>query len=1188
MLFAVKMTIVIIFLLSFLYVPGATGEKNDISAATETPSESSRINDDEDTSESTTHVSKESTSVPEQTVKPDTSAATEIPSQSSSITDEGETVKVITHVPQESTSMTERLTTPDTSTASEKPPEPSQVKDDKETSELTTYIPKESTSVTEPANMPDTSTSTDTTSESFSVTAEEETSEVITDVSQDSTLMSERTTKPATSIAMKTPSESSPVNDDEITSKFTAYIPKESTSVTEPSNMPATDTTSESFSVTAEEETSKVITHVSQDSTLMSERTTMSATSIAMKTPSESSPVNDDEITSKFTAYIPKESTSVTEPANMPDTSTATDTTSKSFSVTAEEETSEVITHVSQDSTLMSERTTMPDTSTATETPSESSPVNDDEGTSEFTAYIPKESTPMTEPTNIPNTSTDMETSFETSSVNKYDETSEITTYSSLESTTVTEPTDIPETTVTTGQSKKTTLEPSGVTDADNESRNACDDLNLCQNGGTCERTEEMGNKCHCMMGFSGKNCETIQWCQENKGVCGIIPCQYSENTGSGFCFCEDGLYFDAKTKMCKALDKCLFQRIKGNCSGDHETCDRMGNCICEENYAYNDDRTACEPDFCWKKSNKSRCGMNMECIEEDVTFSCSCKEGYRQIDEKCVKVDRCAPGIINCQQACTDGKCSCFTGFNKNEDGERCDRITSDSECNLECGKGSCVKEGTNEKCICPQISHVFKEKTCIDKCQAIMLTDGECPEEVGCVSDEDFGYKCNCTGKYDFAEDGVHCKAKRMCSEGYGNEECSLRGGLCEDNFALIKGFKCKCKFGYKENPETLVCEHMCETADCDKTQALCIINVDNKAECICPPLLVKDTDGRCSQLAKYSYLGNFLVPRNKYQVVAARYHGRTKRDTLEEISYAKLMKDFEDSMNNIFDGYEGTTVLNCTDAGDDWKCFLEMKLNKDPKEKIKIVSTPSTCLPLSDEYHCLIPPDFITRKRTANDTDVFQKTNPCDKSVIGKLCGDETECTISEPSGFKCECKQGYFRRTSFVPAENVLVDVCEDIDECLNPTICPNTTKCHNLPGEYTCKCIDGYHLEDLKSVKTDGCRPVCNPNPCVHGTCLETGTDGFACRCEGLYIGRFCNQTNDAITGIKKKGNKTAAIVGGILGAFLVVAIIICIILFRRGNLANDSQETTTLNSKRTSKDPLTKIKSTMIGIQSTQ
>ncbi|GBN38951.1 hypothetical protein AVEN_202478-1, partial [Araneus ventricosus] len=48
----------------------------------------------------------------------------------------------------------------------------------------------------------------------------------------------------------------------------------------------------------------------------------------------------------------------------------------------------------------------------------------------------------------------------------------------------------------------------------------------------------------------------------------------------------------------------------------------------------------------------------------------------------------------------------------------------------------------------------------------------------------------------------------------------------------------------------------------------------------------------------IAKYSYLGDFSVPRNKYEVVTAEDSGRIKRDTLADIDYAKLLKDFEDS--------------------------------------------------------------------------------------------------------------------------------------------------------------------------------------------------------------------------------------------------------------------------------------------------
>ncbi|KAF8777637.1 Matrilin-2 like protein [Argiope bruennichi] len=619
---------------------------------------------------------------------------------------------------------------------------------------------------------------------------------------------------------------------------------------------------------------------------------------------------------------------------------------------------------------------------------------------------------------------------------------------------------------------------------------------NPCQNGGTCQLDDDNKNHtCDCLKGVRGNNCEIINWCENNTKICGRALCKYDKNIESGFCFCDEGFYFNAKEGKCEELDKCLFQRINGNCSRKHETCDSKGICKCEDNYAYIEGNSACER--------------------------------FRQFGQKCVKVDKCAPGVSQCQQKCTKGQCLCFAGFTLKADNYTCERKETTSECNLECDHlGTCVNEGNTPKCNCPQISHVSRNNTCIDKCAAGLISEEECPSEVGCLSDEGHGYTCNCTGKYGFADDNIHCRAKQMCSEGDGNEICSKKNELCEDDFASPEGYKCKCKLGYEREESTGVCRHKCEIASCDKKQALCIITDQNKAECICPPLLVKSSEGKCNQLAKYSYLGDFAVPKEKYQLIRNKNSGRMKRDISKDINYSKLLNDFGTSMKKIFESYVDASILRCTDKDDDLSCSLEIKLKEDPKEKINIVSTPSVCLSM-DESHCLIQPDFVIRKRSE---EVFHKTDPCSEIVNEKMCGKETQCKVSSPRGFKCECRQGYFRRNYYVPAPDVVIEVCE---------------------GDYTCKCIDGYHLEKGKSVKVDGCKAVCDPNPCDHGKCSVTGKDGFLCSCDDLYTGRFCNQTNGAIKDIKQAGTKTSAIVGGVLGAFLVMAIIICIILFRK-------------------------------------
>ncbi|GFX67287.1 fat-like cadherin-related tumor suppressor [Trichonephila clavipes] len=65
-------------------------------------------------------------------------------------------------------------------------------------------------------------------------------------------------------------------------------------------------------------------------------------------------------------------------------------------------------------------------------------------------------------------------------------------------------------------------------------------------------------------------------------------------------------------------------------------------------------------------------------------------------------------------------------------------------------------------------------------------------------------------------------------------------------------------------------------------------------------------------------------------------------------------------------------------------------------------------------------------------------------------------------------------------------------------------------------------------------------------------CLKTATAAPILNCvDGLYTGRFCNETNKAVVGAKKAGKRTSSIVGGVLGAFLAISIIICIFLIRK-------------------------------------
>lgn len=32
---------------------------------------------------------------------------------------------------------------------------------------------------------------------------------------------------------------------------------------------------------------------------------------------------------------------------------------------------------------------------------------------------------------------------------------------------------------------------------------------------------------------------------------------------------------------------------------------------------------------------------------------------------------------------------------------------------------------------------------------------------------------------------------------------------------------------------------------------------------------------------------------------------------------------------------------------------------------------------------------------------------------------------------------------------------------DIDECIHPGVCGHNAVCHNIPGNYSCECLEGY-------------------------------------------------------------------------------------------------------------------------------
>eukprot|EP00800_Vazella_pourtalesii_P019814 TRINITY_DN687_c0_g1_i6.p1 TRINITY_DN687_c0_g1~~TRINITY_DN687_c0_g1_i6.p1 ORF type:complete len:1458 (+),score=297.65 TRINITY_DN687_c0_g1_i6:296-4669(+) len=144
-------------------------------------------------------------------------------------------------------------------------------------------------------------------------------------------------------------------------------------------------------------------------------------------------------------------------------------------------------------------------------------------------------------------------------------------------------------------------------------------------------------------------------------------------------------------------------------------------------------------------------------------------------------------------------------------------------------------------------------------------------------------------------------------------------------------------------------------------------------------------------------------------------------------------------------------------------------------------------------------------------------------------GFTCDDIDECSITSPcygecfnypGNFECaECPRGY-TGTSLSGSGSEFAfrnkQVCDDIDECDNPTSCDPRKRCTNTAGSYSCgPCPDGYEDQSGNCVLVDLCetnRHGCN----VHALCTSLGGAGYSCKCQLGYEGNgfVCNVDSD--------------------------------------------------------------------------
>ena len=483
-------------------------------------------------------------------------------------------------------------------------------------------------------------------------------------------------------------------------------------------------------------------------------------------------------------------------------------------------------------------------------------------------------------------------------------------------------------------------------------------------------------------------------------------------------------------------------------------------------------------------------------------------------------------------------------------------------------CLPDSCLNNGTcsvlDNLVVCDCSSTGFQGSTCeteIDECADITcLHGGQCVDEVQ-------GYHCECPCAFtgDLCEEEVdfcrsspcsedtsmwcisvpnNCDYTCQCLAGWQGKHCleevdecgaaPCLHGACTD---LLNDYSCACDEGYTGK-------------DCDDPLDKCLVKpclnggacetvVDGQGryfQCSCTDRYYGDT---CQETRPPCYmspcgLNGLCQPEGQQEtcVCSDGFAGTFCEVNIDDCE-AGPCKNGGECHDKIQDysctcvpGYGGkscealrdpcttpdlclnnATCTECTEEGctDRYTCscapgFQGKDCGVDIDECAESPCVFGTCEDHVNEYQCSCDPGYegVDCELEIDECD----PNPC---FLGNRCEDQV-------ANYTCHC-EGFTGRN------------CEvDVDECAENTgLCENGAACQNIPGSYTCRCLEGFGGEHCEREVL-----ACDADPCENlSTCENTGPGTFACTCIGGYTGETCetpatlcnNRNNDCVFGV---------------------------------------------------------------------
>uniref|UniRef100_S4RY04 Latent transforming growth factor beta binding protein 1 n=1 Tax=Petromyzon marinus TaxID=7757 RepID=S4RY04_PETMA len=447
------------------------------------------------------------------------------------------------------------------------------------------------------------------------------------------------------------------------------------------------------------------------------------------------------------------------------------------------------------------------------------------------------------------------------------------------------------------------------------------------------------------------------------------------------------------------------------------------------------------ESDICLLRPNI--CGPG-QCYNLDVGYTCTCHFGYQYNEQlgRCDDIDECStvPRLCangRCENVIGSFRCICRPGFIFDDSGAECQDINECLKVN-KCIGGRCINLPGSYRCEFCDAGHVMNTR---GQCEDV----NECRNPNTCPT-----AKCvNTPGSYEcvrcpsgFEGRNGHCIDVDECADG---NVCS--NGICANTEGSYSCTPCGTGFRLTSNGKA------CEDIDECQNGIVCgggdCVNTRGSFQCECQP----------------------------------GYHLSSGGDQCEDINEClseSVCEPHGDCLNT-----DGSFYCVCHHG---YKSSANGRFCKDVDECSEGQQCPGgQCVNTEGSFTCECEPGLRLNPGTHTCVDIDECAE-FDSSRCGSWRCENTH------GSYRCvqACDRGYRLSST---AE------CQDIDECLDDTVCGRNGFCENTEGSFRCLCDQGYHdLQDgQECIDVNECEMF--SSVCGDDALCENVEGSFLCICQ---------------------------------------------------------------------------------------